>query len=1303
MRAARLVLAAAGALLCVTGASDASDASAAGRPDRDAFASSGARVSLPRSVRAAQRRAARPGSDIQMERRLGLPTALWAADPGTGGGAPASAARRHLRALAPAYGLTAGDVASATVDDVQDTGRGPVVVTFRQSVDGVPVYREKASVVMTADRRLVGVGGYLAPVGDARTVFALSAREAVARAASDLLGRPVAPGDLRPRGARAGGYELFAAAAIADPARVRRVMYRLPAGLVPAYDVEVGTPDGARLTDDVIGAADGAVLSRRSLVERAAYSYRVWADAAAPNLPLDGPQGNAASPNPTGSPDGFAPPFAAPSLVTLASGPIGTGDPWLPPAATETTGNNADAYADLDPPTGFTPSTADMRAATTAAGVFDHVYDTSAEPTADAGQTQAAITQAFYDVNWLHDWFYDSGFDEGAGNAQDDDYGRGGLAGDGIDVEVQDFSARNNSNMSTPADGARPVMQLFPFDGPAPRSLTVNAPAGIAGDYVVGAMDFGPTVFTTTAAVALANDGVGPTTDACQVPGAGVAGKIALIDRGGCTIKAKVKNAQDAGAVGVVLANNVPGAPPTFADDPAITATITTPALVVAQDVGASLKTALGSGTVNVTLRSSAAVDHEAGIDNELVAHEWAHYMSERLVGSLAGTQAGGLNEGWSDFVALLMIVRAEDGATGFAGAYPFAPYASQGLSDSSYYHGIRRLPYSTDAGRNGLTFRHIADGEPLPAGALDLGANSEVHNAGEVWASMLWEAYAALLRDTLGPQPRLTFAQAQTRMRTYLVAAQKATPPDPTLLEARDALLMVAGAGDPADGLRFWEAFAKRGAGTRAVGPDRGSATNSPVVESYDVDGSMKVTAMSLSDDQRSCDAGDGFLDNGERGRLLISVRNDGARALQATTATVTSANPHVGVETATVAVPATQPFQTAQATAIVTLDGATGLEDLDLSVALHDPGLPASAPATGRLVVRGGARVAAAVSASDDVESPVSSWTPRSDAGGADWARATAAGPLNAVWHGPDAAHRSDGSLVSPVLKVGSAPLVLRFRHRFSFETGYDGGVVEISDDAGATWTDASAVAGATGYTDLLQTGSGNVLGGRPAYSGQSSGYPGYATQTIGLGTAYAGKQILVRFRVGSDDAAGGAGWDVDDIVVSGLTNTPFNRLAVDPGCPKPGAPATGASTGSRNRAPVVRSVSLSPSRFRAARSGAAIVAAARVGARVRFALSEAATIRVRVQFRATGRRVGSRCVRPTRRSRSRRPCALWPSRPGAERLGGRPGPNAFRFSGRWRGRALRPGVYRLALTATDPQGASATATTREFRIVR
>ena len=39
------------------------------------------------------------------------------------------------------------------------------------------------------------------------------------------------------------------------------------------------------------------------------------------------------------------------------------------------------------------------------------------------------------------------------------------------------------------------------------------------------------------------------------------AGKIALIDRGSCTFVAKVKNAQDLGAIMVIVANNAPGAP----------------------------------------------------------------------------------------------------------------------------------------------------------------------------------------------------------------------------------------------------------------------------------------------------------------------------------------------------------------------------------------------------------------------------------------------------------------------------------------------------------------------------------------------------------------------------------------------------------------------------------------------------------------------------------------------------------------------------------------------------------------------
>ena len=59
------------------------------------------------------------------------------------------------------------------------------------------------------------------------------------------------------------------------------------------------------------------------------------------------------TPHPTGTPNLTYPPFVAPSLVSLQNGPISTNDPWLPPGATTTSGNNVDAYADIASPDGF--------------------------------------------------------------------------------------------------------------------------------------------------------------------------------------------------------------------------------------------------------------------------------------------------------------------------------------------------------------------------------------------------------------------------------------------------------------------------------------------------------------------------------------------------------------------------------------------------------------------------------------------------------------------------------------------------------------------------------------------------------------------------------------------------------------------------------------------------------------------------------------------------------------------------------------------------------------------------------------
>jgi large repetitive protein len=1125
--------------------------------DQDAFLSSSARAKLTTAERAELRDAAEPGTEVQLERRLGVPTILWAAEAAPGGGPPRRAARRHLERLAPVYRLAGSDVDSAKVASVHDTGRGGIIVTLRQTVGGVPVYREEANVLMTRDLGLVGVSGYLAPVDSLVAPFTLDARDAVASAAGDLLGRAVAPDTLEVTGHN-GPYVVFDAEAL-SAARATRVMYRLPGGLEPAYYVEVHARAGDQHFAYVVGAGDGRILSRQNLETHAAFGYRVWADTGAPHLPLDGPHAGVGFPHPTGVLDAFEPPFAGPSLVSLQNGPISTNDPWLPSDATETVGNNVDSYADLFAPSGFQSANGDIRAASTSPGLFDRTYNTAAGAKVSVAQTQAAITQAFYTTNFLHDWFYDSGFDEESANAQDDNFGRGGLEGDSMNVEVQDFAGLNNANMFSPADGSSPRMQLFIFSGPVTDSLTVNSPASIDGEYPTGLASFGPTNFDLTGDLVLVNDGQGTTTDGCDAM-SGLTGLIAVIDRGTCTFERKVKNAQDAGASGALIVNNLAGStPPSIPGDGMITPDPTIPALSLTQADGNTIKVALTEGAVNATLLRSTEPDRDGAIDNTLIAHEWAHYMNQRLIGDLSPVQAAGMNEGWADFVALLMAVRPEDVAGGAAGVYPVFAYSFHGPRPSSYYFGGRRIPYSTDFTKNALTFKHISDGEALPAGVPTASTgipNSEVHNTGEVWATMLWEVYAALLEDTLGATPRLTFAQAQLRMRDYLVAAHKLTPAGPTFIEARDALLLAAAANDQEDAVTFWEAFARRGAGTGAVAPDRGSLDNTGVTESFVTGGSLEIVSATLEDDVQSCDSGDGSVDNRERGLLRISLYNDGARQLENTTIAVSSDNPNVTIPDDEVAVPATDPFETVEVTTEVGLTGASQVEEIDLDIEADDDDLDPGGPVTGGLTVLGNARTALASSADDDVSSPESSWSPEKAIGTADWTRATSFGPFTAHWHGPDAGHRTDTSLVSPPLAAGAGPVSFTFKHRFAFESSggsdFDGGVIEVSSDGGSTWVDADTV-GDTNYTGTITDTSGNPLANRFAYTGTSAGHPSFNTQTVDLGTTFAGQTIRVRFRVGTDAAAAGGGWDVDDLSLTGLTNTPFHRLVADAGCPE------------------------------------------------------------------------------------------------------------------------------------------------------
>jgi hypothetical protein len=781
----------------------------------------------------------------------------------------------------------------------------------------------------------------------------------------------------------------------------------------------------------------------------------------------------------------------------------------------------------------------------------------------------AAVTQLFYDNNFFHDWYYDFGFNEASGNAQTSNFGRGGLGGDNIRAEAQDFSGTNNANMSTPADGARPRMQMYIFSGRA--DTTATDPAAIAGKYASGSASFGLASFSVTAEVVWVDDGVvgagGSIHDGCETPfanAAAIAGKIAFIDRGGpCAggFLQKTQNAAANGAIGVIIANistsATPNSPPNMGGAGTVTPNIG--AVSMSFPSGELFRAQFGSATVMATARRG--VPRDGTIDNQIVAHEWGHYISNRLIANSAGLinqMGGGMGEGWGDFHAMLLTVRPEDAAApanaNYNGVYALAGYASDALApmDQTYYFGIRRLPYSTDMTKDPLTFHHITNGVPLPAVPLAFGAdganNAEVHNTGEVWATMLWESYASLLRDTLGPTPRLTFDQARSRMIGYLVAAYKMTPVAPTLVEARDALFAAAYAGDPQDFALFCQAFAKRGAGLRAVSPDRFSTNNAGVVESYVCGNDIVITGTTLTESAPSCDQ-DGYVDNGETGQLTVTIKNVGAGALSNTTATVTSGNPHVTVGNGgVITFPATAPFGTASASIDVHVEGATSIEVADFQIAVDDPDLAFDEPVTASFGARVNADDVPNSSATDDVESRVPSWTASGNPGlstAFPWRRLEVAADDHR-WFGPNAGAPSDQYLVSPVLHVGNTGAFgFSFRHRYSFEAPlFDGGVIEISSDGGAHWTDIGAST-SPGYNGTLVTGGTNPLNGRPAFVNNSAGYPAFINATVSLAGAYDGMDVLVRFRLGADDNTAAVGWEIDDIAFTGITNTPFHTL--------------------------------------------------------------------------------------------------------------------------------------------------------------
>ena len=226
----------------------------------------------------------------------------------------------------------------------------------------------------------------------------------------------------------------------------------------------------------VVSARDGSVLVRTNLAAHATpFTYRVWADSPAFTSHTSRRWATARRPLRRCA----EPPYVIPAAVARNDvALVGWTDQHRGSVARRRRHRDAWATTSTPMPTwdgddGLQPAPAspDYTANTSGANAFQYDWSDADGANTSVPRNKAAITQLFYMVNWLHDWYYDNGFDEAAGNAQMDNYGRGPPAGDQdpIFAETNDFSGVDNANMWTPADGSPPRMQMYVFDGPIRR------------------------------------------------------------------------------------------------------------------------------------------------------------------------------------------------------------------------------------------------------------------------------------------------------------------------------------------------------------------------------------------------------------------------------------------------------------------------------------------------------------------------------------------------------------------------------------------------------------------------------------------------------------------------------------------------------------------------------------------------------------------------------------------------------------------------------------------------------------------
>jgi extracellular elastinolytic metalloproteinase len=187
------------------------------------------------------------------------------------------------------------------------------------------------------------------------------------------------------------------------------------------------------------------------------------------------------------------------------------------------------------------------------------------------------------------------------------------------------------------------------------------------------------------------------------------------------------------------------------------------------------------------------------GDDASILFHEYTHGLSGRLIhdaggaGALNLAQSGAMGEGWSDWYAKDFLVDR----------FP--------ALDSAAVDGDVHMGTYTDATPNSIRSQGLdcpvgAPSAACPAGGYTYGdfgkifTEPEVHYDGEIWAETLWD-----LRKAVG---------SSSEAERLITQGMRLSPPEPSFLDARNAILAADTAAGGAFQTKLWTVFAARGMG---------------------------------------------------------------------------------------------------------------------------------------------------------------------------------------------------------------------------------------------------------------------------------------------------------------------------------------------------------------------------------------------------------------------------------------------------------------------------------------------------------